>query len=246
MSSQQTIEQMRELRLNGMADAFAHQLSDPMFMDVGTEARVQMLVEAEMAQRENSRYQRLLRAAKLGDPGAAPEQIDYLPGRNLDKAMVADLLNGSWIHHSRNLVITGATGTGKTFLACAIAVRAARSGHTIAYARLQNLVEALTLASGTGQMIKARSWFTRPKLLIIDDFGLVALTELGKTELFEILERRRDLSTIITGQLPFSKWYNYIDMPAVADAFMDRMKYSSQKIELKGESMRKLRAAKAA
>lgn len=104
----------------------------------------------------------------------------------------------------------------------------------------------LTAAFGSGQITKARGWFTRPRLLIIDDFGLVALSELGKTELFEILERRRDLSTIITGQLPFSKWYNYIDMPAVADAFMDRMKYSSQFIELKGESMRKLRAAASA
>lgn len=118
---------------------------------------------------------------------------------------MADLLGGSWIQHARNLVITGPTGTGKTYVSCALAVKAARSGHPIAYTRLNNLVEVLTAAFGSGQITKARGWFTRPRLLIIDDFGLVALSELGKTELFEILERRRDLSTIITGQLPFSK-----------------------------------------
>ena len=241
MSNQQTQEQLKGLRLPGMAEAFQHQLGDPMFTDLGFEQRVQMMVEAELARRDTQRYERLLKAAKLRVI-AAPEDIDYRSGRGLEKTVVADLLNCTWINHHRNLLITGATGTGKTWVACALAVKAARMGYSITYQRTSLALEAMALAHETGSIEKIRGQLTRPQLLILDDFGLVSMTQRNKTDLLELVERRADSSTIIAGQLPVKQWHDFIDDPALADAIMDRWVYSSRKLELKGESMRKLKA----
>ena len=241
MSSQLTIEQLKTLRLTGMAEAFDHQIGSPAFQDIGFEQRVQMLVEAELARRDTQRYERLIKAAKLRVQ-AAPEDIDYRPSRGLEKTKVADLLTNSWVHHHRNLLLTGATGTGKTWLACALAVNAARHGINIHYQRVAIALEAMLIAHEAGDIEKVRNQFVRPQVLILDDFGLVPLNSRNKTDLLELVERRGDASTIVAGQMPVSKWHEYIGDPAVADAIMDRLVYSSLKIELKGESLRKARA----
>ncbi|ODU40369.1 MAG: AAA family ATPase [Lysobacteraceae bacterium SCN 69-48] len=241
MSSQQTIEQLKSLRLTGMAEAFAHQIGSSAFQDVGFEQRVQMLLEAELARRDTQRYDRLIKSAKLRVQ-AVPEDIDYRASRGLEKTKVADLLTNSWIHHHRNLLLTGATGTGKTWLACALAVNAARHGVSIHYQRAAIALETMLIAHETGEIEKVRNQFVRPQLLVLDDFGLVPLTTRNKTDLLELVERRGDASTIVAGQMPVSKWHEYIGDPAIADAIMDRLVYSSLKIELKGESLRKARA----
>jgi len=240
MSSQQTIEQFKSLRLTGMAEAFAHQLGNPAFIDIGFEQRVQMLVEAEWAKRDTQRYERLIKAGKLRVQ-AAPEDIDYRSSRGLEKAKVADLLTNQWIRHHRNVLLTGATGTGKTWLACAVAVNAARYGISILYQRAAIMLEAMAIAHETGDIEKVRNQYARPQLLILDDFGLVGLIQRHKTDLLELVERRAEGSTIVAGQMPVGKWHEYIGDPAVADAIMDRLVYSSVKIELKGESLRKTR-----
>lgn len=241
MSSQQTIEQLKSLRLTGMAEAFAHQIGSSAFQDIGFEQRVQMLIEAELARRDTQRYERLIKSAKLRVQ-AAPEDIDYRATRGLEKTKVADLLTNSWIHHHRNLLLTGPTGTGKTWLACALAVNAARFGISVLYQRAAIALEAMLIAHETGEIEKVRNQFVRPQLLVLDDFGLVPLSNRNKTDLLELVERRGDASTIVAGQMPVSKWHDYIGDPAVADAIMDRLVYSSLKIELKGESLRKARA----
>lgn len=240
MSNQQTLAQMRELRLNGMAEAFEHQLEDPLFLDIGCEQRVQMMVEAEMSARHNQRYHRLIKAAKL-PVLAVPEEIEYRPSRGLDKAKMADLLSGSWLEHGQNLLLTGATGTGKSWLSSAIAVKAARSGYTIGYHRVSNALEAMATAHNTGELEKVRGHFTRPRLLILDDFGISSLSPRNRTDLFELVQRRSEASTIIASQLPVSRWHEFIGDPTIADSIMDRWYNTSQKIALKGESMRRLR-----
>ena len=241
MSSQQTIEQLKSLRLTGRAEAFTHQIGSSAFQDIGFEQRVQMLIEAELARRDTQRYERLIKSAKLRLQ-AAPEDIDYRTTRGLEKTKVADLLTNSWIHHHRNLLLTGATGTGKTWLACALAVNAARFGISVLYQRAAIALETMLIAHETGDIEKVRNQFVRPQLLVLDDFGLVPLSTRNKTDLLELVERRGDASTIVAGQMPVSKWHDYIGDPAVADAILDRLVYSSLKIELKGESLRKARA----
>lgn len=241
MSSQQTIEQLKSLRLAGMAEAFDHQIGSAAFQDIGFEQRVQMLVEAELSKRDTQRYERLIKSAKLRVV-AAPEDIDYRPGRGLEKAKIADLLTNQWIRHHRNVLLTGATGTGKTWLACALAVNAARFGITILCQRAAIVLEAMAIAHETGDIEKVRNQFSRPQLLVLDDFGLVPLTQRNKTDLLELVERRAEVSTIMAGQMPVGNWHDYIGDPAVADAIMDRLVHSSLKIELKGESLRKTRS----
>ena len=241
MSSQQTIEQLKSLRLAGMAEAFDHQIGSAAFQDIGFEQRVQMLVEAELSKRDTQRYERLIKSAKLRVV-AAPEDIDYRPGRGLEKAKIADLLTNQWIRHHRNVLLTGATGTGKTWLVCALAVNAARFGITILCQRAAIVLEAMAIAHETGDIEKVRNQFSRPQLLVLDDFGLVPLTQRNKTDLLELVERRAEVSTIMAGQMPVGNWHDYIGDPAVADAIMDRLVHSSLKIELKGESLRKSRS----
>lgn len=236
-----TAEQLRGLRLTGMADAFAHQMTDSVFASLAFEQRVQMLVEAEASQRDTQRYQRILKNARL-KVVAPPEDLDYRAGRGLDKAVMADLLSGSWITSHRNVLITGATGTGKTWIACALAVQAARKGLTVSYKRVARLLEEMALGRDDGTIARQRSQLAKAQLLILDDFGLSALATRGRSDLLEILDDRiGNGATIVSGQMPVKDWHGYINDPALADAILDRLVHSSVKLELKGESMRRVR-----
>jgi len=241
MSSTHTIDQLRALRLSGMAEAFGHQLTDLLSSSLSFEQRVQMMVEAELSVRDTQRYQRILKAAKL-KVVASPEEIDFRQGRGLDKSAMADLLTCSWIQAHRNLLVTGATGTGKTWLACALGVQAARKGMTVAYRRTARMFEEMSIGHQDGTVARQRNQLARVQLLILDDFGLTALTSRGRSDLLELLDDRVGSgSTIILGQMPVKEWHSYINDPALADAILDRLVHSSVKLELKGESMRRVR-----
>lgn len=243
MTLQCTMDQLRELRLSGMLGGLEQQLSQTAYQDLSFEERFGHLVDAEISHRQTQRLQRLLKNAKL-KVHADPESIDYRPSRGLDRPVLADLLTCTWVEHKQNILITGKTGTGKTWLACSFAMQAARQGITIGYRRVSRLLEDMEIAHQDGSLAKLRAQVAKLRLLILDDFGLVALTARGRADLLELLDDRVGcVSTIVAGQMPVKEWHAFINDPALADAILDRLVHSSLKLNLKGESMRKLKAA---
>lgn len=234
--------QLRELRLLGMAEGLDQQMSQSAFLGAAFEQRLQMLVETEVSHRDTLRFKRILHNAKLKFL-AAPEDIDHRPGRGIDKPTLADLLTCAWIRRQMNLLMTGPTGTGKTWLACALAVQAARNGITVGYRRLVRLLEDMAIGHEDGSIIKLRNQVAKVQLLILDDFGLTGLTNRGCADLLELLDDRvGKYSTIVLGQMPVKESHGFISDPALADAPLDRLVHSSLKITLKGESMRQLKS----
>jgi DNA replication protein DnaC len=241
MTLQSTIDQLRHLKLPGMVAGLEHQLSQVAYAELSFEQRLGHLVDTESSHRGSQRLKRLLKNAKL-KVSAEPEAIDYHPGRGLDRAFVGDLLTSQWIVQQQNLLITGPTGTGKTWLACAFAVQAARQGFTVGYRRLGRLLEDMAIAHADGSLRKLRQQLAKLQLLILDDFGLDPLTARGRSDLLELLDDRVGSgSTIMAGQLPIRGWHAFINDPAMADAILDRLIHSSLKLTLKGESLRKLK-----
>jgi DNA replication protein DnaC len=242
MTIMTTAQQLRDLRLIGMAEGLDQQMTQSAFLGVSFEQRLQMLVDAESSHRDSQRYRRILINAKL-KVQASPEDIDYRASRGIDKAVMADLLTCSWINKQMNVLMTGPTGTGKTWLACALAVQAARKGITVTYRRVARLLEEMAIAHDDGSITKLRSQLSRMQLLILDDFGLTSLSNQGRSDLMELLDDRvGSHSTIILGQMPVKEWHSFINDPALADAILDRLVHSSLKLTLKGESMRRLKA----
>lgn len=241
MSVQLTMEQLRQLRLTGMLSGLEHQLNQPVYADLPFEQRFGQLVDAETSERGSQRLRRLLRNAKL-KVQAEPEAIDYRPGRGLDRAAFGDLLTCGWIERRQNLLITGQTGTGKTWLACALGMQACRKGLPVGYKRVGRPLEEMEIAHADGSLGKLRSQLAKLQLLILDDFGLVPLTSRGRADLLEVLDDRVGAgATIVAGQMPVKEWHGFINDPALADAILDRLIHSSHKLALKGESMRKLK-----
>lgn len=230
MTIMNTAQQLRDLRLLGMAEGLDQQMSQSAFLGASFEQRLQMLVDSEVSHRDSVRYKRILHNAKL-KVQAAPEDIDFRPARGIDKATFADLLTCAWIHKQMNLLMTGATGTGKTWLACALAVQAARKGITVAYRRIGRLLEDMAVGHEDGSIIKLRNQVAKVQLLILDDFGLTALTNRGRADLMELLDDRVGThSTIVLGQMPVKDWHGFINDPALADALLDRLVHSSLKV----------------
>lgn len=231
---------MRGLGLHGMAEAVDHQSASTAFSDLPFGDRLMHLLQAENAWRDDRRLTRILKAARLKIP-AAVEDIDYRASRGLDRSQVADLMTCAWVRRHEHLLLTGATGTGKTHLACAFGGQAARHGLSVRYVRANQLLEDLAIARIDGAINKARAALAKFDLLILDDFGLAPMTEGGKQDLLDIIDARtRSASLIVAGQLPFKEWHAYIDNPMVADAILDRLASTSHRIQLNGESMRRL------
>lgn len=238
-----TLEQLRVLRLDGMAKAFEEQLQMAEVEDLRFEDRLALLIDREVTERNNRRLQTRLRKAKLRQKSACVEDIDYRARRGLDKGLFLSLSSCDWIVQHRNVLITGSTGVGKTYLACALAQKACREGHTVQYLRLPRLFEDLALAHADGRYHKLMSGLARTDLLVFDDWGLAPFGDADRRELLEILEDRHELrSTLVTSQLPVDKWYDAIDHPTLADAILDRLIHNAYRIELRGESMRRKKA----
>lgn len=243
ISIEQTMDLLGQLRLTGMRAGLEHQLTQPVYAELAFEQRFGQLVDAEASQRDSQRLKRLLYNAKL-KVQAEPEAIDYRPGRGLDRAVVADLLTCGWVERRQNVLITGQTGTGKTWLACALAMQAARKGMTVGYKRVGRLLEEMEIAHADGSLGKLRNQLARMQLLVLDDFGLVPLNSRGRSDLLEVLDDRVGSgATIVAGQMPVKEWHGFINDPALADAILDRLIHSSHKLALKGESMRKQKAS---
>ncbi|MFA4940771.1 IS21-like element helper ATPase IstB [Brevundimonas sp.] len=244
MTATQLIDRMRDLGLDGMAGAVEHHAAATAYADLQFNDRLMHLLHAEGAWRAERRLKRILKAARLKIP-AAVEDIEYRPARGLDRSQVAELMTCAWVSAHEHLILTGATGTGKTHLACAFGGQAARHGLTVRYARTNQLLEDLAIAHQDGTVVKARTALARFDLLILDDFGLAPMTERGKQDLLDIIDARtRTSSVLLAGQLPFKEWRAYIDNPMVADAILDRVANSSHRIQLSGESMRRMTVAR--
>ncbi|MFT4060642.1 MAG: IS21-like element helper ATPase IstB [Legionella sp.] len=238
MLNNHTLQKLRLLRLNGMADALQDQIEKPL-IDLDFESRVGFLVDREWLLRENRRVARRLQQAKLQQP-ACIEDINYEKSRGLVKAKIIELSQNQWITQHLNLLITGPTGCGKTYLACAIAHRACLEGFTSRYYRLPRLWEELKIARASGTYNNLLSQLAKIDLLILDDWGLISPDIEQRRDILEILDDRyQQKSTIITSQLPTTHWHEYLNDATLADAILDRLIHNSIKLELMGESMRK-------
>lgn len=233
-----TLEKLRTLRLTGMAEALQEQLASPL-PDLDFESRLGILVEREWLTRENRRIKRLLQQAKL-QQAACIEDVDYSKPRGIIKSQLMELSNGQWIRQHLNILITGPTGCGKTYLACALAHRACLNGFSTRYYRLPRLWEDLKIARADGTYLNWLSQLAKVDLLILDDWGLVAPEVNQRRDLLEILDDRyQKKSTIVTSQLPTTHWHEHLNDATLADAILDRLLHNSIRLELKGESMRK-------
>ena len=246
MLSHPTIDRLRELGLVGMIHALEEQRRQPDSNDLGFEDRLAMLVDREVLERDNKRLKARLRFAGLRQV-AAPEDVDYRAHRGLDRALFQRLTQGEWIERQQNLLITGPTGVGKTWLACALGQRACRDNRSVLYQRVPRMLEGLGLARGDGRYARMLKSLARVQVLILDDWGLTPLTAEQRRDLLEIIDDRHGrTSTIVTSQLPIENWHAHIGDPTIADAVLDRLVHSAHRLDLKGESLRKLRAAKTA
>ncbi|MBN1272244.1 MAG: IS21-like element helper ATPase IstB [Candidatus Aminicenantes bacterium] len=235
----QTREKMEKLKFTGMLQAFDEQMALPEAKELSFEQRLGLLIDREIQERENRRLKRRLRQAKLRQ-NATIEDIDFKSFRGLDKSVILSLAQCEWIKKNQNIIITGPTGVGKTYLACALAQKACREGYTALYNRLPRLFEQLAMAKGDGLYGKLLDKIAKSDLLVLDDWGLSVLTESQRKDLIELIEDRSNLSsTIIATQLPITKWHEVINDQTIADAILDRLVHNAHKINMEGDSMRK-------
>lgn len=243
MLNEQTFEKLYVMKLMGMAEALKDQMGRADMDGLAFEERFSMLVDAQHLWRETKRMKRLLKSAKL-KLSACMEDIDYRSPRGLDKSVMLSLGSCDWVRKHRNVIIVGPTGAGKTYLACALAHKACREGMTAFYSRTPKLYYTLAMARADGSYARVLAKIAKTSVLILDDLGLAALTDSERRDLLEVIEDRHgSASTVITSQLPVEHWHEVIGDPTIADALLDRLVHNAHKINLKGESMRKRKAA---
>jgi DNA replication protein DnaC len=233
------MDNLTAMRLTGMVKALAEQMEMSDLTNLTFDERLGLMVDREMTEREDRRLAARLRKAKLR-VHACVEDIDFRHKRGLDKSLVMSLAGGEWIRGRQNMIITGPTGAGKTYLACALVHKACLMGYSALYRRLPNLLREITIARADGSYAKKMAAYAKASLIALDDWGLDHLTREQSLDLLELLEDRHGLkSTLVAAQVPVDHWHGIIGDPTLADAILDRLVHSAHKIELKGESMRK-------
>ena len=234
-----TLDKLRAMRLLAMADTWVEQSNDPDMASLSFEERFGFLVDAEHLARHNRKLKRLLTQAKLRDSNACIEDLDCSKSRGIVKATARQLATCRWLTDRLNVVVTGATGVGKTYVACALGNQACRNGYRVLYRRVPRLCNELTLARADGTLVRLLAKFAKMDLIILDDWGLAPLSQVHRLDLLEILEDRDGTrSTLVTSQLPPDKWHDHIGDPTVADAILDRIVHRAYTIDLKGPSRR--------
>ncbi|MEY3106358.1 MAG: hypothetical protein RIT35_524 [Pseudomonadota bacterium] len=239
MLNHPTLDKLNTLKFYGMAQGLQDQAQHPAIDQLSFEERLGLLVDREITNRLDRRFKNRLQQAKLKQ-SASLEDIDYQANRGLDKALVHGFHDCQWIKKNLNILISGPTGVGKSWIACALAQKACREGYTALYQRVPRLFHELVLAKGDGSLNKLFNRLSKVDVLILDDWGLSKLTAEQRRDLLEILEDRHgSRSTIVTSQLPIDQWHDNIGDSTMADAIMDRLVHNAYKINLKGESLRK-------
>lgn len=239
MNNQQTVDLLEGLKLKGMAEAFAAILAMPIQQRPGMELTVAKIVDAERLHRKNQKTQMYLKTSRLRY-NAVLEDVVCSTERNLTKEQLEQIADCSFIRRAENILLTGLTGCGKSFLACAIGRQACAIGYRTEYLNMNKFIEKIGLSKIDGTFLKVISRLEKNELIILDDFGLQPLDQNSRLALLQILEERYERkSIIIASQLPVSKWYDYIGEPTLADAIMDRLVSNASHFEMKGESMRR-------
>jgi DNA replication protein DnaC len=237
------MEQLIAMKLTGLAEGIREQMNTPAYHDISFEERIGLLVDKERLHRENRQIKLLLAHARLRHGNACIEDIDFRTRRGITKEILLKLSQNEWIRGHQNIIIVGPTGSGKTYLACALGMSAIRQGISVLYIRLPRLAQEMKLARADGSYVKLLQRFQRIRLLIIDDWGINPFTDDERRDFLEIMEDRHNVrSTIIASQFPIDSWHDIIGEATFADAICDRVVHNAHKINLTGESMRKIRS----
>jgi len=239
MMTNQTLDKLSGMGLSAMAKEYRRQMELPAMQALPHDERMAMLVDAQWLSRANSRLKKLLKEANLREPSASLEDVNYDPRRRLDKSAVARLSDCAWVREAQNLIITGATGTGKTWLACAYGNAACRLGLKVRFYRMNRLLTNLAIGHGDGSWDKVLNDLKKADLLILDDFGMTLLDPASCRDLLEVIDDRQGRkSTIVSAQLPVAKWHAMFEDATIADAVLDRLVHSAHRLELHGPSLR--------
>jgi len=239
MLNEQTFDKLYLMKLLAMAEGFKEQLQQPSSHGLSFDERFGMLVDRQWIWKENKRLKQLLKEAKL-KLQASVEDIDYKTPRGIEKSVMMNLISCNWIRNHQNLLISGPTGVGKTFLACAVAQKACREGFRTLYLRSPQFFYQIALARADGSYGTLMKRLSKAHLLVLDDLALTPLNDTERRDLLEVTEERHgSSSTLITSQLPIENWHDHIGDPTIADAILDRLIHNAHRIQLKGGSMRK-------
>jgi len=240
MLTENTVSKLHEMKLSVMAQSFREQMTNHELTELSFEDRFSLIVDAEWASRKSNRLNRLICSAEYAIPGASVENIEYLPDRKLDKALISRLASCAYVLEANNIIILGATGAGKTYLASALGMAANRNFYAVRYVRLPDLLAGLAISRGDGTYRKVMKKYKQVKLLILDEYLLFPLKESEARDLLEIVEARHKVaSTVFCSQFAVAGWYAKIGEPTLADAICDRIVHNSYTIKIDGDSMRK-------